>query len=262
MLNGHSISAFVITCDEEENIADCLRTLRWVDELVVVDSFSDDDTVEIARRAADRVVRQEFLGYRDQTRFAFEQTTGDWVVWLDADERLTAEARESIKAEFDRPAGPTRDGYAFPRRTWFVDRWIKHSGWYPQPRVRMFRREKTEIRGGAAHPRAKVDGEVKRLAGDILHFSYPEGLSGMVRRSARFARIGAEERYREARRFSLPRLVFRPPLEFLKKYLLQLGVLDGMPGFLIAVGSAYYRFVREATMWELDHAGEPDAPDP
>ncbi len=260
MLNGQTVSGFVITYNEQDNIRDCLETVKWVDELVVVDSFSDDATVDIARQYTQRVISHEFEGYTLQTRYAFAQCTGDWVLWLDTDERLTPEARAELQ-EALAEAGQQCDGFAFPRKTYFLDRWITHTGWYPQRRLRFFRRSAARVVGPAAHPRVEVAGPVMDLDGDILHYSYPGGLVDMVNRSARFAQIAARERYGQGRRFSLLSLLAKPPLEFLKKYVLLGGFLDGAPGFFIAVTSAYYKFNREAVLWELEHARQPETPE-
>jgi glycosyltransferase involved in cell wall biosynthesis len=255
MLGGQKVSGFVITFNEEDNVAACLETMKWADDLVVVDSFSTDRTVEIARRYTDRIIQRPFTAYTDQTRFAFEQTTGDWVLWLDADERLTPQALAEVEERFRAPGGPGADGFAFPRRTCFADRWIMHGGWYPQRKVRLFRREGARIGGNPAHPTAEVSGSIVNVRGDILHYSYPGGLAEMAQRSARFADLVARERYERGGRFSLLKLLFRPPFELVKKYVLQLGLLDGMPGLLIAVGSAYYQFLREAKLYELGNSG-------
>ncbi len=256
MLGGQKVSGFVICFNEEDNIAACLETMKWADELVVVDSFSTDATVEIARRYTDKIIQRPFSAYTDQTRFAFEQTTGDWVLWLDADERLTPEALAQVQERFSAPDGPGADGFAFPRRTYFVNRWVRHGGWYPQHKVRLFRREGATIGGNPAHPTAELPGTVVNLRGDILHYSYPGGLVEMAQRSARFADLMARELHEKGRRFSLLNLLFKPSFELVKKYLLQLGLLDGMPGLLIAVGSAYYRFVREAKLYKLEKGRE------
>lgn len=259
MTTGPVVSAFVITYNEQDMLPACLESMKWADEIVVVDSHSEDATVEVARRYTDRVIEHEFESYTAQTRFAFEQTTGEWVVWLDADERLSDEARDELRAEL---AGtPDCQGFAFPRRTYFMDRWITHSGWYPQHKTRACRRSAGRIVGSAPHPEMQVDGRVKRLNGDILHHSYPRGVVEMARRSSRFARMGAEEQYARGQRFRAWRLLARPPLEFLKKYVLQRGFLDGLPGLVIAVGSAHGRFVREARLWELEHGRQPEWPE-
>jgi len=260
MLAGHSFSAFVITYNEQDGIRDCLESVKWVDELVIVDSYSEDATVEICREYTDRIIQREFAGYVAQTRFAFEQTTGEWVVWLDADEVLTPEAQREIVRRFEAPDGPGCDGFTFPRKTYFIDRWITHSGWYPQRKLRLLRREVARIGGDEPHPEAAVAGEVMDLDGGILHLSYPGGFQEMATRSAVFASRAAKARFEAGKRASRVSMVLKPPLEFVKKYVFRLGLLDGLPGLAIAVGSAYYRFMRELKLWELEHARDPELP--
>ncbi|MFO8006885.1 MAG: glycosyltransferase family 2 protein [Candidatus Brocadiia bacterium] len=260
MTDKPAISAFVITYNEQDMLPACLGSIDWVDEIVVVDSHSEDATVEVARRYTQRVIEHEFESYTPQTRYAFGQTTGEWVLWLDADERLSDRARQELRAELS--GEPDCQGFSFPRKTYFMDRWITHSGWYPQHKTRVCRRSAGRIAGSGGHPEMLVEGCVKRLSGDILHNSYPGGIMEMARRSACFARMGADERYARGRRFRPTRLLARPPLEFLKKYFLQLGFLDGFPGFAIATASAYYRFLREVRLWELEHGKQPEWPQP
>lgn len=260
MIGGKSISGFVITYNEQDDIAECLESMKWADELVVVDSHSTDATVEIARRYTDKVIQREFAGHVGQTRFAFEQTTGDWTLWLDADERLTPQAADEIRAEFERPGGPDCDGFAFPRKTCFLGRWITHGGWYPQHKLRLMRREAARIVGEEPHPEAVVTGRVRRLRGDILHYSYPGGILEYVRRSASYADIAARGRFARGKRASAAGLVLRPPLAFLKSYVLKLGLLDGVPGLAVAAGTAYHRFVRDLRLRELAQARSGDAP--
>jgi glycosyltransferase involved in cell wall biosynthesis len=259
LIGGKRVSGFVITYNEEANIADCLESIRWADELVVVDSYSEDGTVDLARRYTDRVIQRPFEGYVSQASFAFEQTTGDWVIWLDADERLTPEATEEARAFLEMPDAGGYDGFAFKRKTWFLGRWITHGGWYPQYRVRLMRRQAAAITGQEPHIRAVVAGRTKRLKGEILHFSYPGGILDYVRRSADHAERGALTRFRAGRRFSWVRFLLEPPLVFLKSYFLGLGLLDGLAGFVVAVGTAHYRFIRNVRLWELE--AEPAAGD-
>ena len=259
MIGGKAISAFVITFNEERNIAECLESIKWADEIVVVDSFSEDRTVEIAGRYASRIIQRQFEGYVAQTRYACEQTTCPWVLWLDADERLTQEAQAEIHAALDRPGEPRHKGFAFPRKTFFLGRWITHSGWYPQRKVRLFHRDCGRIEGEEPHVHVSLDGPVMNMDGDILHHSYPGGLAEMGETSTKYAALAARARYAAGGRFSLASLLMKPPGTFLKKYFLQMGLLDGFPGLAIAVGAAYYRFMREAVLWELQHAGSQNA---
>ena len=256
MIGNQKTSAFVITYNEEDNIADCLRTLAWADEILVVDSFSEDRTVEVAGQYADDVIQEEFRGHVGQTRFASGRTSHPWIMWLDADERLTDQAIEDVRGVLGAPGGPSHHGFAFPRKTFFMDRWITHSGWYPQPKVRLWHRDHGEVVGDEPHPHVKMDGPVKNLDGDILHYSYPAGMRDMVATSTKYAWMAARLRHDDGKSWSLLSMLLKPPGNFLKKFVLQLGVLDGLPGFAIAVGSAYYRFMREVMMWELENASE------
>ncbi len=258
MIGDKAISAFVITYNEERNIAGCLESLKWADELVVVDSFSEDRTVEIAARYTNRIIRREFPGYIAQTRYASEQTTCPWVLWLDADERLTAEALTEVRQILTLPGQPEYKGFAFPRKTFFMGRWITHSGWYPQHKLRLWHRDFGQVGSSRSfHPHVEVQGAVKELNEDILHYSYPGGLKDMVSASTKYAATGAEVAHAAGRRFSFAALLLEPPGTFLKKYLLQFGLLDGLPGLVVSVGTAYYCFIREAMLWELDHGAEP-----
>ena len=261
MIGDKAISAFVITQNEERNIADCLESLKWADELAVVDSFSEDRTVEIARRYTDRILQHRFAGHVAQTRYASEQTTCPWVLWLDADERLTQAALDEVRTIFNQPGEPTYRGFAFPRKTFFMGRWITHSGWYPQHKVRLFHRESGSIAGDEPHPHVALEGPAKNLRGNILHYTYPGGLRDLVAVSTRYAGYAAEAKHAAGKGFSLLSLLLKPPGTFLKKYLVQMGFLDGLPGLAISVGAAYYRFMREVMIWELEHPGDsPPAP--
>ena len=261
MPTHENISAFVITYNEEGNIADCLDTLNWVDESVVVDSGSTDRTVEIAREKGARVVTHKFHGYSDQIRYAASQTTHPWVVWLDADERLTPEAHGEIERFLQSPKAETYSGIEFPRRTWFLGRWVTHSGWYPKRKLRFFHRDRGQITGEDPSSRFEPNGDVVQADGDILHYSYPGGMADMVERSNRFTTRAAEDRFQQGRKVSWMKLLLEPPFEFCKKYLLQLGFLDGMAGLVISVGTAYYKFVREVKLWELHNLSSRSASD-
>ena len=257
MIGGHRVSGFVITYNEEDYIENCLESLRWVDELVVVDSHSDDHTVEVARRYTDNIVLQEFLGHARQTAFAAEQTTMPWVMWLDADERLTQQALDEIREFLSGEDADECAGMSFPRKTFFMDRWITHSGWYPKHKLRLFHRDRTEMGGEGPVPEVIAHGEVRQAEGDILHLTYPRGIVDMMDTSNDFTTRAARVRREGGRRMSWCKLLLEPPFEFLKKFLLQLGFLDGFPGLVISAGSAYYKFIREAKMWELDHLRHP-----
>lgn len=253
MIGRHQISGFTLTFNEEKNIRDCLESLKWVDELVVVDSGSEDRTLQIVREYTDRIIEHPFEGHVAQTRFAAEQTSLAWVLWLDADERLTQEALDEIHAFFTGPDCEQYAGVAFPRKTFFLNRWITHSGWYPQPKVRLFHRDSGTVGGKEPAPAVTVSGKVKYCRGDILHFTYRHGLRDMVATTNKYTDYAARERHEAGKRFSWTKLLLEPPLTFLQKYLIQRGFMDGLAGLAIAWGTAYYKLLREIKMWEIEH---------
>jgi len=262
VINGQRISGFVITQNVQEVVRDCLESMKWVDELVVVDSHSDDATRRIAAEYTNRIIEHEFQGHVAQTRYAFEQTTGDWVLWLDSDERLTGAALDQIRSHLAGPERDEWDGLAFPRATYFLNRWIRHGGWYPQHKLRLMRRVCAQIVGTEPHPEAVVQGRVRKLSGDILHLSYPGGVSDYLQRSCRYADISARGRFAQGKRASWRALLCKPPLVFLKSYVARAGFLDGVPGLAVAMGSACYRFSRDLRLWELEHGRAPEPFEP
>ncbi len=204
-----------------------------------------------AARTARLRSRAEFLGYTAQVRFALEETTHPWVMWLDADERLTPEARKEVEDFLAGSHTAEYTGISFPRKTRFLGRWVTHGGWYPKRKLRFFHRDRGKVAGEDPSARFEPTAFVRAGAGDILHYSYPRGMADMLDRQNDFTGRAARERFRKGRRMSWMKLVLEPPFEILKKYILQLGFLDGMAGLAIAGGTAYYKFVREIKLWEL-----------
>ena len=230
-----AISAVVITRNEEEEIAECLDALRWADEIVVMDSDSTDRTVEIARGIADRVVNRPFNGFTEQKRAVTELARGPWILNVDADERIGPELRDEILALLKK--GPDRDGYTIPRLTWYLGRFVRHGGWYPDRKVRLFRKGRAEWVGGKVHESVRVDGPVGDLRRPLLHYSF-RTLDDHRDTIERFTRLGAEDLAARGRGGRIVDILLRPPAAFLKMYLLRLGLLDGWRGFLIALLSA------------------------
>ena len=242
------ISATVITLDEERHLADALESLSWADEIVVVDSGSTDRTVEIARRYTDRVVETEWPGYAAQKNRAAREASHDWIFSLDADERVTPELRASIERVRDR--GPSADGYRVARRAWYVDRWVRHGGWYPDWQTRLYDRRKASFEGEFVHESVRVAGDVAALSGDLLHYTV-ESLSDHHRRLDRYTTLAAEALASRGRRFSASRAIVEPPLTFVRTYLLKQGFRDGAAGLAIAGFAAYYVFLRQVKLWEI-----------
>lgn len=247
------LSVIIIALNEEANIADCLESVRWADELILVDSGSTDRTVEIARRYTDRILTVSWSGYGATRNFALDQASGEWVLWLDADERVTPELAGEIQAVV-RDGSAQTEAYSVPRRAFFLGRWIKHCGWYPSRVIRLFRRDSARFSDHRVHERLVMDGPAGRLEHDILHFTDPD-LHHYFVKFNRYTSLAAEDLRQRGKSFSLFDLLGRPPFMFLKTYVFRLGFLDGMQGFVLCVLSSLYVFTKYAKLWELTHDG-------
>lgn len=244
------LSVAIITFNEEQRLPDCLDSVAdWADEIVVLDSFSTDATQEICRRYGKLKFHQhEFDGHIEQKNRAIELCRGQWVLCIDADERVSHKLAVSIQ-EF---LYDTQyfNGAEFPRLTYHMKKEIRYGGWYPNRRPRLIRKGKASWGGENPHDVLIVQGRVKRLRGDLIHLSFDD-LAHQVKTINYFSSIVALTRYNKGKRFFLWRLLLKPISKFLEIYLIKLGLLDGMQGFIIAVSSAYSTFLKEAKLFEL-----------
>jgi glycosyltransferase involved in cell wall biosynthesis len=242
------ITATVITLNEEHNIAKALESLSWADEVVVVDSESTDRTVEIARSFTDRVFVQPWPGYSAQKNFAAEQAHNDWIFSLDADERVSPELVNEIKQlKLGDSAAPS--AFEMPRLTYYLDRWIKHSGWHPDYKLRLYNRKRARWRGDYVHETLQVDGPVQRINADILHYTVRNASEHHLRMD-RYTTLAAQQLSSQGKQVSLASLLLSPAVVFLRSYILKLGFLDGVPGLAIARFAAHYEFLKKLKVWE------------
>jgi glycosyltransferase involved in cell wall biosynthesis len=242
------VSVCVVAMDEESKIADCLRSADFADEWIVVDSHSRDRTREVAASCGARVIERDWPGHVRQKQFAVDQASHEWVLCLDADERVSPELRASIVAALGRADLPA--GFEFARRTWYLGRWIRHGGWYPDTKLRLFRRAEGGWTGVDPHDRVEVRGRVERLAGDLLHFSY-DSVSDHLRTIDSFTTIAAREKHAAGERAGAARLFLHPLGKFLRMYVLKAGFLDGFAGFHVAATGAFYVYLKYAKLREL-----------
>ncbi len=244
------ISATIIVRNEEDNIAAVCETVAWADEIVIVDSDSTDRTVEIARRYTDKVFNRQFRGYKDKHEFADAQTTGDWVFWIDADERVTPLLRESIEKLRGRDPATLPDGFRIARTTEYLGRRIRHSGWYPDYQMRLYRKAASFWDGVAPHETARVSGAVETLPGEFLHFTR-RNLSEHHQVLDSYTTLAAEYHFKNGKRTRGVDLLILPIAAFVRTYLLKQGFRDGRPGLIIAMFTAYSVFLKYAKVWEL-----------
>ncbi len=242
------VTLCVITKNEEDRIADCLRSAPFVREAVVLDSGSEDRTREIAAELGARVLVHPFDGHVEQKNRAVDLARTEWVLCLDADERVSPELAREIRSVLARPGGP--DAYSMPRRTFYLGRWITHGGWYPDRKVRLFRKGRARWGGVNPHDRVIPAGAVGRLRGDLLHYSY-RSISDHLRRIDLFTTIAAREKAARGERFRMYRLLLRPLGKVFRMYVLKRGFLDGRAGVAVAVLGGFYVFLKYAKLWEL-----------
>jgi len=247
------LAAVVITLNEEANVARCLKSLTFCDEIIVVDSESTDRTVEIAKSLNVTVRSRPWKGYSDQKNFANSLTDADWILSVDADEEVSPELAKEILALRDR--GFPHDAYSLPRKTFHLGRWIRFGGWYPNRLVRLFHKGRGEWRGSELHERWETSGSLGELGGDLLHYSFTS-LADQVERNNRYSTLGALQLSRRGTRFSLYALITKTFSKFVETYLLKRGFLDGYPGFIISVSAAYSVFLKWAKLWELERCGK------
>jgi glycosyltransferase involved in cell wall biosynthesis len=242
-----SISCTVVCQNEEQNLGLCLESVAWCDEIVVVDGGSRDRTVEIARRFTDRVLVNPWPGYRAQKQFALDATSGEWVLNVDADERVTPELAAEIRSVLASVPAAV-NGFAIPRLVCYLGQWWYRGGWYPRRAVRLVRRSRTRWGGTDPHERAEVPGRIVPLDWPILHYTYRD-VSDHLRSVNKLTAIAAEQPG-VPRRIGTARLVAEPAWRFARAYLVRLGFLDGFPGLFVAVTGAFYVFLRWAKVRE------------
>ncbi len=237
------ISATIITYNEERNIARAIESLRCCDEILVLDSGSTDRTCEVATNLGGRIIETSWRGYAGQKNFASEQAANDWILSIDADEALS----EALEAEIwqIKRDGPRFDAYTVPRLAQYLGRWIFHSGWHPDRKIRLFNRTKATWKGEFVHESVKVDGSVGHLEANLLHFTC-HSLSEHLKTLDRYTTLAAEQIIAEKRPVTFTRLLFDPPWTFFQTYILKAGYLDGVEGLIIANMAALYNFLKYA----------------
>ncbi|MAG32216.1 MAG: hypothetical protein CL908_15140 [Deltaproteobacteria bacterium] len=246
------LTVCVLACDEAEQLEECLTAVDFADEIaVVVDARSRDGTEQVARRMASRVEVRAYAGDVEQKRYCVGLAKHDWVLILDPDERVSSELAESIRCAVGAAgqAVSAPAAYELDRATFHLGRWIRHGDFYPDWKLRLFRSSHARFVGRDPHGRVEVDGSVGRLEGELEHRSYRD-LADQIARIQFFSDQAAEALARDGVPFRIGDLVLRPPARFVRSFVMRAGFRDGLPGFVIAVASAFYVFLKYAKHWE------------
>jgi glycosyltransferase involved in cell wall biosynthesis len=242
------ISCIIITHNESGNIRRCLEGVGWTDEIILIDSFSTDDTKKIASEFTDRIFDLKWEGFGRAKEFARSRASGEWILSVDADEVVSEKLRDEIQktAALDDPL----DGYFLPRRSNFLGRWIMGGGWYPDWVLRLFKKSKGSFTDRLVHEEVRVSGKTGYLTNDLLHYTDPD-FDHYLRKLNRYTSLDALQLRREERRAKLWDIALRPPATFVKMYLFKRGFLDGVPGLILAVSSAFHVFSKYVKLWHL-----------
>lgn len=248
-----TLSVAIVAMDEEANIGRTLGSVRWADEIVLVDSGSKDRTREIAREYGARVIVEPWRGYVAQKQYAVDLCTKDWVLLLDADEEVTPGLAEEIRAALVDPNAAS--GYSIPRKNLFLGRWIRHGGFYPDAKLRLFRRGQGFVTGHDPHDRCELKADItqvtRQFSNAMVHYTYPT-LTYYIGHMNRYSSLGAELAVAKGRRgFSSAHIVLRPLATFFYNYVVRLGFLDGREGLLLHLYHAVYVSWKYAKAWEL-----------
>jgi glycosyltransferase involved in cell wall biosynthesis len=242
------LTVTVITLNEAANIDAALASVAWADEIVVIDSGSTDATAAIARRYTSRVEVRDWPGYGAQKNYAAEAAAHEWILSIDADERVSPELASEIRALL--ASDPPHRGYRLPRLTWYLGRWIRGTDWYPDYQLRLYDRRAGRWSSRRVHESVTLDAEPGRLRHDLRHYAYRD-LSHHLATIDRYTTLAAGQWAAEGRRGSLAAMMVHPPFAFLRNYLLRRGFTQGTQGFIVSVLNAYYVFLKQAKLWAI-----------
>jgi len=234
------VSVVVITKNEAENIADCLKSCAWADEVVVVDDNSTDDTVKIAKQFTDKVVSRKMDIEGRHRNYAYSLARNTWVLSLDADERVSPELAEELRALFTKPMNDK--AYTIPIKAYIGKRWIEHAGWYPAAKVRLFDKGAFKYEEAEVHPRVFIDGSCGHLSKDVVHYSYRDYHDFFVSLNNQTT-LEAKKWFKEKRKINFIKMYRKALSRFLKAYIQKAGFRDGLLGFVVSYGGALYQLM-------------------
>ncbi len=227
------ISAVIITFNEEENIAEAIKSVIWADEVLVIDSESTDKTGNVAESLGAKFLTKKWQGFSKQKQFAVDNAAYDWIFSLDADERISDRLKDEILTLKNQPESALASAYKIPRLTFYMNRWIRYGGWYPDWQLRFFNRQKGKWKDVLIHESVQIEGNARiaKLNGDILHYSIPDAAYHNRMIATRYAPLAAEQMFNRGRKTSPLKIFIAGPTAFLQTYVLKLGFLDGLAGF-------------------------------
>ncbi|MCE5195140.1 MAG: glycosyltransferase family 2 protein [Nitrospiraceae bacterium] len=241
------LSVVIITKNEEKNIADALESVRDAAEIVIFDSFSTDKTLEICKKYTDKIFQKEWQGYAKQKQSAVDIAKNRWVLILDADERVTAELKNEIKNAIENDGF---DGFYLPRKNFFLGKWIKHSGWWPDYTLRVFKKDSGHMEEREVHEKIILNGSAAYLKNHLEHYTYTS-ISEFIKKMDNYSSLSAREMEKNGVSAGIFDLTIKPLATFIKMFFIRMGFMDGLHGLILAVFYSYYTFLKYAKTWEM-----------
>ena len=243
------VSVCIITYNEEQNIRRCLESVKWADEIVVVDSKSTDRTVDICREYTDKIILRDFPGHIEQKNFALDQAIHNWVFCIDADEEVTPHLQDEITNVLE-DSYPGKTGFYVSRKTEYLGEWVTYGRWYPDYKLRLFDRRYGRWGGENPHDRVEVKGETGRTKGELLHRTYRD-LSHHLQVINKYTTIAATQKYSKRVKFPMLNAIFSSMFYFVDSYIIKRGIFHGYRGLILSTMGSYYVFLKYAKLWEL-----------
>ncbi len=244
------LSIVIITKNEESNIGRCLKSVRWADEIVIIDSGSTDRTLEICRDYSCVITSSEWLGFGRTKQLAVSTASNNWLFSIDADEEMTPELADKIRRLLS--DNTHKNGYRIRRMSFYLGKLIRHSGWNRDYPLRLFNRKYGNFNEKDVHESVEIEGDIGKLNEPLLHYTYPTISSHLIKMD-RYTSIGAEVLSRKGKKVSIPGAVFRGMVKFIKMYIIQAGMMDGREGLVLALNSAYGVYLKYLKLWKLNH---------
>lgn len=242
------LSVVIIAKNEEANIRECLESVKWADEIILVDDFSIDKTVEIAKGYTERIFQKKMDIEGRHRNWAYAQARNSWILSLDADERVTPELKEELAGLLSRPS--EFRGFAIPRRNYIGRHWVRHGGWYPSAQLKLFKKEYFRWEEAEVHPRPILDGPWAKLNNDLLHYSY-KNFEDFLNKMNKQTTLEATKWVRDKRRMSRGRAFWRAYDRFMRTYFSKKAYKEGFAGFMVSYFAALYQMLSYAKYWEL-----------
>lgn len=243
-------SVVIATKNEERNIEDALRSVNSFAEIIVIDDFSTDSTLSIARKYTDKIFQIRWQGFAKQKQSGIDRASMPWVLVLDADERVTDALHAEISAVIENPAC---SAYYIPRKNFFLGRWIRHSGWWPDYTLRLFKKDAARMEQREVHEKITADGKTACCRNPMEHYTY-RSISEYIKKMDTYSTLAAKELHQEGKSFRLYKLIIKPPATFLRMFVLQQGCRDGFHGLMLAMLYSFYTFLKYLKLWEMEEA--------